>query len=120
MVAQAASHPSIAQLQVIGQTLNGRGHRRHEGHADPAADRGRQRPAAVYIAAQHAREWITPEMVRRLLRHVLDGYGKDPEITELVDTTELWFVPVANPDGYDFTFEDGAATVAQEPARQRR
>ncbi len=31
----------------------------------------------------------------------------DPQITQLVDTTELWFVPVANPDGYDFTFTDG-------------
>jgi hypothetical protein len=46
-------------------------------------------------------------MVRRLLHHVLGGYGKDQEITELLDTTELWFVPVANPDGYDFTFEEG-------------
>ena len=35
----------------------------------------------------------------------LDGYGTDPRITAIVDTTELWFIPVANPDGYDFTFE---------------
>ena len=28
-------------------------------------------------------------------------------LTELVDTTELWFVPVANPDGYDYTFTPG-------------
>ena len=46
-------------------------------------------------------------MVRRLARHVIDGYRTDPTITELVDTTELWFVPVANPDGYDFTFTPG-------------
>ena len=26
------------------------------------------------------------------------------EITKLVDQTELWFVLVANPDGYDYTF----------------
>ena len=38
---------------------------------------------------------------------MLTSYGTDPEITELVDTTKMWFVPVANPDGYDFTFEDG-------------
>ena len=37
----------------------------------------------------------------------IDGYRTDPTITELVDTTELWFVPVANPDGYDFTFTPG-------------
>ena len=46
-------------------------------------------------------------MTTRLLAHVLDGYGTDPQITSLVDTRELWFIPVANPDGYDFTFEPG-------------
>ena len=46
-------------------------------------------------------------MVRRLLDHVLTGYGTDPEITRLVNTNELWFIPVANPDGYDFTFTPG-------------
>ena len=45
-------------------------------------------------------------MTRRLLHYVLDNYGSDPEITELVDTTELWFAPVLNPDGYDFTFTE--------------
>ncbi len=44
-------------------------------------------------------------MIRRLMHHVLDGYGSDPALTELVNETELWFVPVANPDGYDWTFE---------------
>ena len=66
-----------------------------------------KRPTTVYVGAQHAREWITPEMVRRLLDHIVTSYGTDPRITEIVNTTELWFVPVANPDGYDFTFEEG-------------
>ena len=66
-----------------------------------------RRPATLFSAAQHAREWITPEMVRRLTHHVVDGYGSDPAMTDLVKKTELWFVPVANPDGYDLTFEPG-------------
>ncbi len=71
----------------------------------------------LFMAAQHAREWITPEMVRRLIHYVVDGYGTDRRLTYLVNKTELWFVPVANPDGYDFTFQPGPAPVAQEPAR---
>ena len=103
----AAKNAELAELQVIGQTLNGVDIVAMKVTKDPAATEDGSKPTAVYIAAQHAREWITPEMVRRLLRHVLDGYGKDQEITELLDTTELWFVPVSNPDGYDFSFEDG-------------
>ena len=59
----------------------------------------------MYVAAQHAREWITPEMVRRLLDYYLTGYGSDPQITSIIDNNELWFIPVANPDGYDYTHD---------------
>ena len=46
-------------------------------------------------------------MNRRLMHYFLDNYGSDKQITKLVDKNELWFVPVANPDGYDFTFTPG-------------
>ncbi len=104
MAAQAASHSSIAQLQVIGQTVNGQDIVAVKVTNNAARTRDGRRPTAVYVGAQHAREWITPEMVRRLLDHVLTNYGKDRQITRLVNSTELWFIPVANPDGYDFTF----------------
>jgi hypothetical protein len=63
------------------------------------------RPAVLYSSLQHAREWITGEMTLRLLNHYLSNYGKDPEITQLINTRELWFVPVANPDGYQYTHD---------------
>ena len=62
----------------------------------------------LYSSAQHAREWITPEMNRRLLRYYLEQLrAATPTIRRIVDRTELWFVPVANPDGYDYTFTEG-------------
>ena len=61
----------------------------------------------LYIGAQHAREWITPEMNRRLMHYLLDNYWRDRKVRKLVNERELWIVPVANPDGYDFTFEPG-------------
>ncbi|MBI5088101.1 MAG: immune inhibitor A, partial [Actinobacteria bacterium] len=105
MIAQAAAHPRIAKLEVIGRTWMGQDivAVKVTKHARTIGDG--KRPATVYLGAQHAREWITPEMVRRLLDRVLSSYGTDPVITRLVDTTELWFVPVANPDGYDYTFD---------------
>jgi len=62
------------------------------------------RPAVLYVSLQHAREWISGEVTRRLLRSLATGYGTDPVATRLLDTTELWFVLVANPDGYEQTF----------------
>jgi hypothetical protein len=103
----AAQNPRITKLVTIGET-----HRAQDIVALKVSRHARQtrdgrRPAVLYVGAQHAREWISPEMVRRLARHVIDGYGSDRALTKLVDTTELWFVPVANPDGYDHTFTPG-------------
>ena len=107
LIDQAAAYPHIAQRQAIGTTVNGQEITAVRVTRDPNRVALGRRPTTVYIGAQHAREWITPEMVRRLLDHVLTGYGTDDAITDLVDENELWFIPVANPDGYDFTFEEG-------------
>ena len=63
----------------------------------------------------------TGETGRRTLRMFLDNYGREgtaigtddepiegvpsKELTRLVKTRELWFVLIANPDGYDYTFD---------------
>ena len=108
LATQAATHPRIAELQTIGKTVQGKNIDAVRVTLNPSRIRAGKRPTTVYIGAQHAREWITPEMVRRLLAMFLDGYGKDPQITKIVNENELWFIPVANPDGYDYTFQPGS------------
>ena len=103
----AAEHPDITKLVTIGQTVQGEDIVALKVSRHASRLRDGRRPATLFVASQHGNEWITPEMVRRLARHVIDGYRTDPMITDLVDTTELWFVPVANPDGYDYTFTPG-------------
>ena len=107
IVATAARFPRISTVQTIGRTTQGKPILAVKVTKNAKSVPDGKRPAVLYAGAQHAREWITPEMTRRLMHHVLDSYGSDPAITRLVDTTELWFVPVANPDGYDFTFTEG-------------
>ncbi len=102
----AAAHPRLAELVQFGQSLQGKPLLAVQVTNQRTERTAASRPAVMYLGAQHAREWITPEMVRRLMHHFIDSYGSDPQITRLVNTTELWFVPVANPDGYDHTFTD--------------
>ena len=40
------------------------------------------------------------ETVIYFMDYLLENYGKDPEVTYLVNNRELYFVPVVNPDGY--------------------
>ena len=88
-------------------------------HRRPPGDEGRHRlghpgaaPRSSTTRMQHAREWLAgrdlpahPRLLRRQLRqgHAAPGI----EVTQLVNTTELWFVCVNNPDGYEFTFTPG-------------
>jgi Zinc carboxypeptidase len=101
----AQKHPSIVKLEVIGHSGQDREiiALKVTKNAKQLADGAR--PDVFYMATIHAREWISTEVNRRLLHHFVDNYGKDAEVTNLVNTRELWFVPVTNPDGYQYTFD---------------
>ncbi|MEU7819731.1 M14 family zinc carboxypeptidase [Catellatospora sp. NPDC049133] len=103
----AAQYPSITKLLTIGHTVQGKPIKGIKLSLGARVLPDGLKPSVVYNGAQHAREWITPEMVRRLLHHYLDGYGTNAELTNLIKTRELYFFPVVNPDGYDFTFTEG-------------
>ena len=106
LVQAAAANPQVAKLVKIGTTIQGRdllAIKLTQG-ANGIADGSR--PAVLYSAAQHAREWISTEIDRRLMNWYLDRWrANDPDVRKLLQTTELWFVPVANPDGYQYTFD---------------
>ena len=99
-------NPNIAAKTVIGQTEWGRNiiavqvSRGAEGE-----DNGR--PAVLYNSMQHAREWLAGETCKRTLDYFTKRYGNDPQVTRLVNTRQLWFVCVNNPDGYEYTFTPG-------------
>ena len=57
------------------------------------------KPRAVFMAAIHARELQTSEVAWRLIDELTQNYGTDADITHIMDTTEIWIIPVANPDG---------------------
>ncbi|MEK9522198.1 immune inhibitor A [Streptomyces venezuelae] len=104
----ARAHPGITKVVSLGKTVKGQDILALKISKGAPRVKDGSKPATLYMSNQHAREWITPEMTRRLMHHYLDGYGKDRRITRIVDSTELWFVLSANPDGYDFTHADPA------------
>ncbi|WP_411074364.1 M14 family zinc carboxypeptidase [Streptomyces sp. cmx-4-7] len=104
----ARTHPGLTKVVPIGKTLKGQDILALKISKGAGRSKDGSKPATLYMSNQHAREWITPEMTRRLMHHYLDGYGEDRRITRIVDTTELWFVLSANPDGYDHTHADPA------------
>lgn len=108
ILATAQANPALTKVVSIGKTVGGQDILALKLSKGAKKYKDGSKPATLYMSNQHAREWITPEMTRRLMHHYLAGYGKDPRITKIVDSTELWFVISANPDGYDYTFKGTA------------
>lgn len=57
------------------------------------------KPRFLLIGAVHARELSATELSSRFVDLLANGYGTDAEVTSLLDSTEVWVVPVGNPDG---------------------
>jgi hypothetical protein len=117
----AQKYPKLTKLETIGHSLRGVPIYAMKVTNNAKGTKDGSRPAVLYSALQHAREWLAGETERRTLRLFLDNYGRtgtalgtdgepvagvsSSELTNLVNTRELWFILVANPDGYDFTFD---------------
>jgi carboxypeptidase T len=57
-------------------------------------------PEVLYTAVHHAREPNSLSEVIFYMWYLLENYNTSEEIKFLVDNTELYFVPMINPDGY--------------------
>jgi Zinc carboxypeptidase len=102
----ARANPDVVKREVIGRSVLGQPIVAYKVTADAKRTRDGARPAVLYNAVQHAREWIAAETERRLFEYVLANKDQreGPGIRRLLRQRELWFVPIVNPDGYDYTF----------------
>lgn len=57
-------------------------------------------PEILYTALHHAREAASISQMVFYMYYLLENYGTNPEITALINNTEMYFVPCVNPDGY--------------------
>jgi carboxypeptidase T len=59
-------------------------------------------PEMLYSAAHHAREPAGVSQLIMYMYYLLENYSTNPEIQYIVNNTELYFVPMVNPDGYNY------------------
>ena len=64
-----------------------------------STDGTKPKPVLYVQGAIHAQEYTTAELVTRFAEDLVTGYGKDPDMTWLLDYFEVHVVPILNPDG---------------------
>ncbi|MER6357826.1 M14 family zinc carboxypeptidase [Streptomyces sp. NPDC001634] len=117
IVRTGQAHPGLTKVVSIGKTINGQDILALKLTKNAKKSKDGSKPSVLYLSNQHAREWITPEMTRRLMHYYLDNYSTNNRIKKIVDSTELWFVISANPDGYDYTFKGSGTRLWRKNLR---
>lgn len=97
--ARAAANPSIAAIEVLGTSVQGREvfAMRVSGNVAVEEDE----PELAFLGGIHGNEYASAEVTYLYGLRLVDEYGTDPAITAFVDANEIWVAPLLNPDGYE-------------------
>lgn len=96
----AREHPDLVDLYQVGESFGGRTlwqmtltNKRTGKHTD--------KPAAMFDGGRHSGEISGTESAFYLMWYLLDRYGKDADVTRLLDQKAIYIRPLNNPDGAD-------------------
>ena len=64
-----------------------------------------EEPEILYTGLIHAREFISVSQNIFYMWYLLENYNKDPLVKQILDHTELYFIPVINPDGLNYNVQ---------------
>ncbi|KAH7728536.1 Peptidase M14 [Aphelenchoides avenae] len=96
-------YPRMAKVFTIGTTYEGRPIKGIK-IGSPIEDTSKR---AVWIdGGMHAREWAAIHTALYFIEQLISQYNVDPKLTEYVNTLSFYFVPVANPDGFEYSRSD--------------
>jgi len=102
----ANAYPSIVQRVSLGTSYEGRPVYALKVSDNVGTDEAE--PEVLFTANQHAREHLTVEMALYLLGELTSGYAGDARIRSIVDSREIWIVPMVNPDGVEYDIATGS------------
>lgn len=101
----ATAHPDIAQLSSIGRSYEGRQLWILKISDNVGVDEAQ--PEVLFTGLTHAREHLTVEQAMAVIHWLTDGYASDPQVHGIVGSTEIWVVPMINPDGGEYDIKNG-------------
>jgi len=101
----AFDHPATFSLFSLGLSYEGRTIWAGKISDNVAVDK--DEPEVLFTHHQHAREHLTVEQGLYTLHMLLDGYGVDPRITNIMNSREIWMIFDMNPDGGEYDIATG-------------
>lgn len=94
-------YPTLVRVHSIGSSLEDRDLIVIEIRKDVDRPRSILVPMFKYVANMHGDETVGRELMIYLAQYLLFNYGKVPEVTELINRTDIFLMPSMNPDGFE-------------------
>ena len=101
-----ADYPNLCRIYSIGNSVE----RREILFVKISAnvDIEEDEPEIMYSSTMHGDETTGFILMLKLIKHLLTLYDHDPQVANILDNTEVWINPLANPDG---TYHGGNHSV---------
>ena len=106
MVGFAAAYHDICKLDTIGTSIQGRLILAVK--ISDHAEMSEAEPQFLYTSSIHGDETTGYVLMLHLIDYLLSNYNTNPAVTSLVNSTEIFINPLANPDG---TYHGGNTSV---------
>ena len=95
----AERYPHIVELTVLGKTVEEREipmiRLTHRDNRDGEFFT----PGILFVGSHHAREHLSTEIPLLLAKHLAENYDSDEKIKRLINTRDIYIVPILNVDG---------------------
>ena len=111
----------IAKLVSIGKSVEGRDLWALHINSTPEAliDNTSQKPGMVYMGAHHAREHLSVEVPLMFADYLLKNRA-DPKVAALLESRDIWIIPMVNPDGAEYDIMTGSYKLWRKNRRDNR
>jgi carboxypeptidase T len=101
LMALEAAYPHLARVVDIGDTLESRNIYALKISDNVSLDENEAE--VFFVGCHHAREWISVEIPYLLGKYLVENYESNRVIKSLVNRSEIWIVPLLNPDGLEYS-----------------
>lgn len=102
-------YPGLCRMSTLGKSVNGIDIWAIKITSNPGVPA--DKPAVKYISTMHGDEPVGTELCLYFADELLTGYGTDSYITDFLDRTVIWLVPIMNPDGFVISMRRNAHNI---------
>jgi hypothetical protein len=113
LIRWSQEYPELTELYQVSESFEGRPILQMT-ITNKGTGKDTDKPAAFFEGNRHSGEITSAESVMWLIQHLLTNYGKESDITKILDTKTIYVRPVNNPDGHNLyihTAQSNRSTV---------